>query len=298
MTRCVQTHGRRTDRVAGNTVAAMACPSPRPSPTMVSRRHWPTPRSSSAPWVGNTRLRNLYNQRAQWRDELVPRQQPPAGQGYLHDARHRARNPHGSQQRGARVRLSTTATPAPSYGRCASPWPATWLRSTSAISHVWSKQGRTACRCATIFRPQRPNACSTVFDAVPEMLAFYTDRFGPYPFDAYGGVVVPFGLGYAMENQTMNLFGLDSSVELVIAHELMHEWFGNNVSLSDWQDIWLNEGFAYYIPFLWAESAPRCESGCNDGEFLPAGGVITAQSAQPPSTPMKCLVRRSISAAH
>jgi aminopeptidase N len=87
------------------------------------------------------------------------------------------------------------------------------------------------------------------------MVDFFATQFGPYPFDAYGAVVVDRMLFVALETQTLSLFGTDilGGGELVVAHELAHQWFGNAVTLSTWQDIWLNEGFATYAQWLWFE---------------------------------------------
>ncbi len=100
------------------------------------------------------------------------------------------------------------------------------------------------------------------FARTPEMLEFFAELFGPYPFSGYGAVVPRVGLGGAMENQTLSLFGgglvekrfADAYVaELFISHELAHQWFGNSVTLASWKDIWLNEGFATYASWLWLE---------------------------------------------
>lgn len=85
------------------------------------------------------------------------------------------------------------------------------------------------------------------------ILGFLSELFGPYPFDTLGAMVVDAGLGLALEHQTLPTYDLSLVQEEVVVHELAHQWFGNSVSVSDWSDIWLNEGPATLSQWLWTE---------------------------------------------
>ena len=84
-------------------------------------------------------------------------------------------------------------------------------------------------------------------------LASTTKLFGRYPFTSTGAIVdhLP-NAGFSLEVQTRPLYGFAPFPELM-AHELSHQWFGDEVSVHSWRHIWLNEGFATFAEWLWDE---------------------------------------------
>lgn len=98
-------------------------------------------------------------------------------------------------------------------------------------------------------------------DTVDEQVVFFERWFGPYPLEGYGLAITDSFGGLAMETQGRSLFSRDDFLvsepgylqELLLAHELAHQWFGNAVSPALWQDIWLNEAFATYAQWMWLE---------------------------------------------
>ncbi|MEI7032930.1 M1 family metallopeptidase [Streptomyces pratensis] len=99
-------------------------------------------------------------------------------------------------------------------------------------------------------------------EKTPAQLAWMEEQVGRYPFETYGVLVADSPIGFALETQTLSLFGKSFFtepayprwyVESVMIHELAHQWFGNSVSPETWSDLWLNEGHASWYEARYAE---------------------------------------------
>jgi aminopeptidase N len=89
--------------------------------------------------------------------------------------------------------------------------------------------------------------------ALPEVVGFLSDRFGSYPFNSAGSIVdyAP-SLGYALETQSRPVYAFAPDLTTLV-HETAHQWFGDAVGIERWPQIWLNEGFATWIEWYYAE---------------------------------------------
>ncbi|PWB78104.1 MAG: hypothetical protein C3F15_02450 [Holophagae bacterium] len=104
--------------------------------------------------------------------------------------------------------------------------------------------------------PERAEAGEADLAITPELIRVLATRFGEYPFveEKYGNLTAAFGGG--MEHQTLTTIGDffgDPWMEWLNVHELGHSWWGDFVTCDDWRELWLNESFATYAEFVWAE---------------------------------------------
>ncbi len=96
----------------------------------------------------------------------------------------------------------------------------------------------------------------------PEIIAFFSELYGDYPFSTGGGIMdwAP-NVSYSLESQgRANYWRVIAPTTVV--HEIAHQWFGNAVTLAVWPDIWLNEGFARWSEWIYAErhAGPTAQS--------------------------------------
>lgn len=107
------------------------------------------------------------------------------------------------------------------------------------------------------YLPENRAKAEGLFAEFAPMLDFFEDMIGPYPFaDEKMGVAETPHLG--MEHQTINAYGndyrkADVGYDWLLQHEFAHEWFGNQLTNVDWDDLWLHEGFGTYMQPLYLQ---------------------------------------------
>lgn len=121
------------------------------------------------------------------------------------------------------------------------------------------------------YRPYAKN----IFGNTPEMIEFFSTILDyKYPWPKYSQVVVRDYVSGAMENTSATVFMeavqaddrelLDENWDGIISHELFHHWFGDLATCESWANLPLNESFANYAEYLWAEH----KLGRDEADFL------------------------------
>ncbi len=112
--------------------------------------------------------------------------------------------------------------------------------------------------------PDYAASARDIFAHTPEMLDFFSSKLGvDFPWPKYAQIVVRDYVSGAMENTSASVFGefvqkhkrelIDNHNDKIVAHELIHQWFGDLVTCESWANLTLNEGFANYSEYLWLE---------------------------------------------
>ena len=112
--------------------------------------------------------------------------------------------------------------------------------------------------------PQNQTKALYDLELSPKILRFYSDLFGAYPFEKLIGVQSTTMFG-GMENAGCifydeKAFNGKRTSETLIAHEIVHQWFGNSATELDWSHLWLSEGFATYFTNVYIERTKGVEA--------------------------------------
>ena len=94
------------------------------------------------------------------------------------------------------------------------------------------------------------------FEPARRALEFFSEHVGPYPYEKLANVAAA-GLSGGTEHASAIFYGESglrpAPATGLVAHEIAHQWFGNSVTETDWDEVWLSEGFATYFTLLFTE---------------------------------------------
>lgn len=100
--------------------------------------------------------------------------------------------------------------------------------------------------------PEDSAAAAQKFSRTAAMLDYLSALVGPYPYEKFAQVQARTSFA-GMENASAVFYTeslLRGTPEIPLSHEMAHQWFGNSVTESDWDHLWLSEGFATYLEAL------------------------------------------------
>lgn len=128
-----------------------------------------------------------------------------------------------------------------------------------AVQHVDTFQGKAI--QTWVYAQDRDAGFHDFAVTTRDVLEFYSNKVGPFSYEKLanvqsnsvsGGMEAASAIFYSEGSVTG-----DRSVRWrnVVIHEIAHQWFGNAVTESDWDDVWLSEGFATYFTLLYIEHA-------------------------------------------
>jgi aminopeptidase N len=126
-----------------------------------------------------------------------------------------------------------------------------------AVQYVDSFEGKSI--ETWVYRQDRDAGFYDFATPTKQALSFFSEYVGPFAYEklaniqsnnSTGGMEAASAIMYSEKSVTGNR---DARWQDVIVHELAHQWFGDAVTESDWDDVWLSEGFATYFTLLYAE---------------------------------------------
>jgi aminopeptidase N len=158
---------------------------------------------------------------------------------------------------------------------------------TATLGRFDVQRGRTRAGVPYLIAvdPREAAKAKPVLAQLPAIIDYFSKVYGRYPFAQAGAIVDhAHNVGYALETATRPLFDRAPDIA-TLSHELAHQWYGDDVTLAKWRDIWLNEGFAEFSSWLYTEHTGGQSTAQHLATLLANPASNTDEWLPPPGNP-------------